>query len=202
MANNVALDKVFQTVASALNSNKEKLNQADTYNQDHGDHMVEIFEVITQAMQEKKGAEPADQLAYASDLLRQRSQSGSAKMYAQNLQQAASRFKGQQITSDNGLQLIESLLGTQTDTQQQAGGGLGSLLGGLLGGANQDQSGLGADDLLSAGMAFLSSKQQGDSNMEAILDAVVKTSSAGQSEHRAQSGSIVANTLLQALLNK
>jgi len=207
MTNRIALDQVFQTVTSALSSKQAQLNQADTYNQDHGDHMVEIFEVITQAMQEKKGVDPADQLEYASQLLRQKSQSGSAKMYAQNLHQASKRFQGQQLTSENGLQLIESLLGTQAETpeaaQPQAGAGaLGSLLGGLMGGGTQEQEGIGAGDLLTAGMAFLSSKQQGDSDMEAIVDAVVAASSAGQSTHRAQSGSIVANTLLQAMLNK
>jgi len=204
MANKIALDQVFQAVTSALSSKQTTLNQADSYNQDHGDHMVEIFEVITQAMQEKKGADPADQLAYASELLRQKSQSGSAAMYARNLQQAASRFQGKQLTQANGLELIESLLGTQSADQSQAvpAEGLGNLLGGLLGSSTQQQGGLGAEDLLTAGMAFLSSKQQGDSDMEAVVDALVAASSAGQSSHRAQSGSIVANTLLQTLLNK
>jgi hypothetical protein len=86
MTDNIALDKIFQTVTKALSSNQSMLNDADSYNHDHGDHMVEIFQVITQAMQEKKGADPADQLAYASDLLRRKSQSGSAAMYAQNLE--------------------------------------------------------------------------------------------------------------------
>ncbi len=214
MADNIALDKIFQTVTKALSSNQSQLNEADNYNHDHGDHMVEIFQVITQAMQEKKGADPADQLAYASDLLRRKSQSGSAAMYAQNLEQASQRFQGKQLNAETGLLLVESLLGTQPQEQQTGAGALASLLGGLLGGgqsqaANQAQveskpqaGGLGMEDLLTAGMAFMNSKQQGDSDMDAIVDAVVAASSAGQTDHRAKSGSIVANTLLQAMLNK
>jgi hypothetical protein len=34
--------------------------------------MVQIFKMITEAMETKQGADPADQLAYASELLRQR----------------------------------------------------------------------------------------------------------------------------------
>jgi len=214
MTDNIALDKIFQTVTKALSSNQSMLNDADSYNHDHGDHMVEIFQVITQAMQEKKGADPADQLAYASDLLRRKSQSGSAAMYAQNLEQASQRFQGKSLNTETGLLLVESLLGTKPQEQQTGAGALASLLGGLLGGGqsqvgNQAQAeskpqagGLGMEDLLTAGMAFMSSKQQGDSDMEAIVDAVVAASSAGQTDHRAKSGSIVANTLLQSLMNK
>jgi hypothetical protein len=135
-------------------------------------------------------------------------------MYAQNLEQASQRFQGKSLNTETGLLLVESLLGTKPQEQQTGAGALASLLGGLLGGGqsqagNQAQAeskpqagGLGMEDLLTAGMAFMSSKQQGDSDMEAIVDAVVAASSAGQTDHRAKSGSIVANTLLQSLMNK
>ena len=75
----IDLAKLFGAVANSLGEQRETLNQADTYNNDHGDHMVEIFEVVTQAVKEKKNANPADQLAYASEILR-RKQSGSAQV--------------------------------------------------------------------------------------------------------------------------
>ena len=68
--------------------------------------MVEIFEVITQAMKDKKGANPADQLAYASDILR-RKQSGSAQVYANGLAQASQQFQGKSVTTDNAGLLAE-----------------------------------------------------------------------------------------------
>ena len=49
----IDLAKLFGAVASNLGEKRETLNQADTYNNDHGDHMVEIFEVVTQAVKEK-----------------------------------------------------------------------------------------------------------------------------------------------------
>jgi hypothetical protein len=206
----IDLVKLFGTVASTLATNKDQLNQADTYNHDHGDNMVEIFEVITQAMKDKKGGNPADQLAYASQILRQR-QSGSAQMYARGLSQASKEFKGTPVTTENAMTLIQSLLGaSQAPAQPQGGMGagadlLGSLLGGMTGSqaapqGQQNDPGLDLGDLLNAGMAYMNTKQQGGSDAEAIINALVQGSAVGSSSpHRSQSGTLVVNTLLQTI---
>ena len=204
-SNKIDLLKLFQTVTSNLSQNQENLNQADTYNHDHGDHMVEIFQVITQAMQEKKGADPADQLAYASQLLRN-NKSGSAQLYAQNLSNASQQFSGKSITPDNVGLLLQSLLGGQAPTQSQqnapANDPLSAILGGLTGGQNQSQDGqpsIDANDLLNAGLAFMQAKQGGSNNLEAAVNALVSSSAMGNSGHRSQSGALVANSVLQLL---
>ena len=149
--NQLNLANIFQSVAGSLTAQKQTLNEADTYNHDHGDNMVQVFNVISQAMQAKKNATPADQLAYASQLLRQQ-QSGSAQLYSQGLSQAAKEFKGQQqVTPNNAINLIQSLLGGGQASTAQPQSGMGDLLGSLLGGGNttqaqQPQSGV--EDLL------------------------------------------------------
>lgn len=233
----IDLGKLFGTVAKTLAQNQTQLNTADTYNHDHGDNMVQIFEVITQAMKEKQNASPADQLAYASQLLRAKSQSGSAQLYAEGLSDAATQFQGaKSINTNTAMTLIQTLLGaqgsvptggsgsgdmlgsllgglmgSQQPTAQTQSGGSGDLLGGLLGGlmgggetstAQGQSSGDGKidiADLLNAGMAFAQSKQSGGSNMDAILNAVVSSSKMADSEHRSQSGALVANTLMQVV---
>ncbi len=80
MANNVDLSQIFQTVTSTLASQQNDLNEADTYNHDHGDHMVQIFDLVQQAVSKKSDAPVADQLAYASKMLTKESDSGSAKL--------------------------------------------------------------------------------------------------------------------------
>ncbi len=234
----IDLGKLFGSVAKTMAQNKTSLNEADTYNHDHGDNMVQIFEVITQAMKEKKDATPAQQLAYASQLLQAKSQSGSAQLYAEGLSNAASQFKGQNaVTTDNAMTLIQTLLGASGSvpaTQAQGGGTgdlLGSLLGGLTGGQQTQSQDGGTGDLLgsllggltgaqqpeaatpaaegksqidigtllNAGMAFAQAKQSGGSNLDAILNAVVSSSKMGESSHRSQSGSLVANTLMQVV---
>ena len=144
------LVNLFQSVAGSLTAQKENLNNADTYNHDHGDNMVDVFNVISQAMQAKQNADPADQLEYASQLLRQR-KSGSAQVYAQGLSQASKEFKGQkQVTPENAVNLIQALMGGGQASTAQPQSGMGDLLGSLLGGgttaAQQPQSGMG--DLL------------------------------------------------------
>jgi hypothetical protein len=202
------LANLFQTVTGTLSKNRENLNDADTYNHDHGDNMVDTFEVITLAMKEKKGADPADQLAYASEILRQR-KSGSAQKYADGLSQASSQFQGQQVTSGNAMMLIQTLLGGgQAPEPQQQQGGIGDMLGSLLGGAGTKQTPAGGQqssgdldigDLLNAGMSFMNTKSKGGSNMEAIVNALVSSSAMGNSQYRSQSGSLVANALIQAI---
>ena len=78
------------------------------------------------------------------------------------------------------------------------------MLGGLLGGKQQDtqsqqSSGLDMGDLLKAGMSFMGTKARGGSNLEGIVNAVVSGSAMGNSAHRSQSGSLVANTILQTI---
>jgi hypothetical protein len=144
----VNLGKLFQGVATALTAHRSALNQADTYNHDHGDNMVEIFEVVAQAIKARKTASPADQLAYASELLRQK-QSGSAKYYAGGLMTAAQKFAGRSVTPDNAMDLIQTLL-AGAGGQGSAGAPasqpdmLGSLLSGLGAAGAQGSAGTSA----------------------------------------------------------
>ena len=107
------------------------------------------------------------------------------------------------------MNLIQALMGggqpAQQVQQQQSGGGLGNILGSLLGGGQQQEAqqqqdqGLDLGDLLQAGMSFMGTKARGGSNLEAIVNAVVSNSAMANNSHRSQSGSLVANTLLQTI---
>jgi hypothetical protein len=232
----IDLAKLFGSVAKTMVQNQSSLNAADEYNHDHGDNMVEIFEVITKAMKEKNTATPAQQLAYASQLLEQKTKSGSGKLYAENLRDASAQLgMARKVTPDKAITILQTLLGasgtipaqnqpqggslagdllgsllggaTGSSSGQTAGAGgdlLGSLLGGLTGAGTgtqtgQQQGGIDIGQLLNAGMAFAQSKQSGRSNLDAILNAVVSSSKMNTSTARTQSGTLVANTLLQAL---
>jgi hypothetical protein len=245
----VDMAQLFGAVAGTLAENRQSLNKADVHNHDHGDNMVQIFNLVTQVMQQNKSADPASQLAQASKALAG-SQSGSAQLYAGGLAQAAKQFKGQeQVTLENALPLVQTLLGggqAQAPAQgnmtadllgallgggqaQPQAGGAGDLLGALLGAgggqgtASAGQGPAGAELLgalmggtdaqgnrqvdtgkllsagLNVGMAYLAAKQQGSSNSQALIGALLKGSPLGQSPHRAQSGALVADTMLSLL---
>ena len=127
------LATAFQAVSSNLVEHRASLNQADSYNHDHGDNMVEIFGVINEAMDAKRGKKPADQLAYASQLLEQRSQSGSAKVYASGLSQASRQIKGKAGASPWNAFYIDAapvLLNDAVNLRQSQSGALPDCLGG------------------------------------------------------------------------
>ncbi len=217
----IDLAQLFGSVVSTLDQNKTALNQADTYNHNHGDNMVEIFEVVTQAMKAKSNATPSEQLAYASQLLQAKSQSGSAKLYAQGLQDASAKLGGKTtVTPNNAVTLLQALMGTQKKvspqtlqsqarktyaqqpySQQQGGDLLGSLLGGLTG-AQQAPSSAGAGgDLLGSLLGGLTGTQQAPASSGAggdLLGSLLGGLTGATGSGSAQSGKIDIAKLLKA----
>jgi hypothetical protein len=191
---------LFNVAAKTLAANRSGLNAADAENHNHGDNMARAFKMISQAMATQRGAPPSEQLRYASDYLAQHADNGSAHVYSQGLAQAAQQYQGQQaITPDNALLLIQSLLGGGQQDPSQGGA---DLLGSLLGGQQAQQAqaqGIDLAALLSAGLTFMSAKQQGQDNVQAALTALMSSGPMAQRPHREQSGQLVANALLQAI---
>jgi hypothetical protein len=210
----IDLLSLFKQATKSVKQNQDSLNQADPYNHDHGDNMVEIFDVISQAMKEKKTADPADQLEYAAQLLRSKTASGSGTVYANGLEQAAKQIFGKDLNVGTIMTIIQSLMGSvqqpaqQADQASPAAGGdiLGSLMGQLLGGsgstgASGGTAGQGIDlnDLLGAGMNYMAAKKSGKSDVEALTGALMSGSTMSQTPYRAQSGEVVTSALLNAL---
>jgi phosphoenolpyruvate---glycerone phosphotransferase subunit DhaL len=195
------LAALFSTAAKTLASNRSNLNQADLENQNHGDNMVQAFKLISKAMASQRNAPPSQQLRYASEYLGQNANSGSAQVYAQGLAQAARQFEGQQaISPDNALLLLQALLGGGQQAPSQGGSDLlGSLLGGQQAQQVQQTQGIDLAALVSAGLTFMSAKQQGQDNVQAALTALMSAGPMAQSQHRQQSGQLVGNALLQAV---
>jgi hypothetical protein len=144
-AKSIELANLFATVTQSLVESEDSLNQADEYNHDHGTNMVNTFRIITDALREKQGATNSEALSYAAQQLTQRGTSGSARLYAQNLQQAASTVRGSTMTPASTLQLLQTLMGGDQERQAEQAeaqasmskGGLGGLLGSLLGAVQQ-----------------------------------------------------------------
>jgi len=195
MSSNVDLVKLFSTVAKTMVENQSSLNKADEYNQDHGDHMVDIFNLVSGAMKDAPSGDVTSGLAKASELLTEKP-SGSAAMYAKGLGQAAEYFQGQDLDATQLIPLLQTMLGGGEASVSQGAGGLLDSLVGSIGG----EDGLDLGDILSAGAAFMESKESGDSNLEAAMDAVISASKMGETPHRAQSSKLVADVLLQTLM--
>ena len=174
------LSSIFSQVTQVLAANQSSLNQADVENRNHGDNMVQTFNMISKALASQRGAPPSQQLQHASNYLSQNTKSGSGQIYAQGLARAAQLMQGQSaVTPEYAMTLIQSLLGGGQQTQQSQG--------------------LNLSDVLGAGMTFMNAKQQGEDNLHAALKAVLSNGPLGQTPHRQQSGQIVGNTLQYAI---
>ncbi len=204
----VDLEKSFREVTRTLKENKEALNAADDYNHNHGDNMVKNFQVITKAMREKRGTEPAEQLAYASQVLAERSQSGSGQMYAQNLARAADTMRGQHaVTPETAMTLVQALMGGQPGAVQPGtaqGDAMSSMLGALMSGqAGAGQPGAAQDDPMSTIMGAILNAQGGGQQaqqsdpMGSLLGSLLGGQSGGQA---APSQNDPLTTLLGGLL--
>lgn len=116
----------------------------------------------------------------------------------------------QEPQQNSGGGLLGSLLGGLTgggasSTKEQTSGDLiGTLLGGLSGSSkNSSTSGkeeVNVSDLLSKALKYYAAKQQGNTDLEAIVIALSQTSPLGSTPERAQSGALVIQTLLNMLV--
>jgi hypothetical protein len=210
--NQIDLAGLFGAAASALAQNQDSLNQADTYNQNHGDNMVQLFNLITKAVAEEPKATPSDQLAHASQVVQRQASSGSAQVYAGALQTASQEMQGQPLNQDTAMSLITSLLGggqpAQPAVTQQGTDLISSLLGAFAGDAapssrqakaDQGAAAIDTEDLMRGGMAYMNAQQHGASGTEALMDAIIAGSPLGESPQRAQSAKLVGTAILGAV---
>lgn len=210
MASKLELGSIFQSVTEQLAQNKDSLNAADSYNHNHGDHMVQIFNLVQNAVQEKSDQPVEEQLKYASQVVGQNADSGSATLYAQGFAKAAENMRGKELSPSAMSALLTGLLGadkpTPTTQTSQKKSLFGTLLSSLFGRQTSSQAdqGFGLDDLLQAGMAIYQSQQDSGNSTQSALEALLSASPMGQSDHRKESGSIVASTIMNFVksLNK
>jgi len=227
MAKALTLPSIFKEVSKTLSENEAVLNEADTYNHNHGTNMAAAFQTVSKAVAKKKDLPVSEQLTYASKVL-QDSTSSSAKIYAQGLANAAQKFQGKQLNENTVGLLIDSMMGIQEPAQAASGAAEKSLLGSLLGGlagAQQTPSGAGAGgDLLGSLLGGLAGAQQapagagtGDDLLSSLLGGLTGAAApsgskpvkidtaqllkAGMAYMQAkQSGSSDINALLSALM--
>ena len=193
---------IFQLVQEKLLENKDAINQADDRNHDHGTNMVDIFNVITEAVQSKQGTSPNEQLTFASKMLKQQVKSGTANVYSDGLKNAAEEFSEKQISSKTSIDFVQALLGRQTFVKkkgtEESEDLIGSILSSLSGDPDDKESGFDLSDVLDIGIDVLQAKQSGG-GIEALVGTVLSNTKIGQKKHRAASGEIVSRSLLDAL---
>lgn len=209
------LQEIFGAVGQALEEQRAELNQMDELNHNHGDHMVEIFQLAAQAGEEMKDAPLAQAMDHAARLLQDRKENGSAQVYARGLGLLAAQFRQRKIELDDLLPVVQGYLRQQGEGESEGSTGSGEVLKSLMAAlaeweqveASQEQAGVekkpfaGLDMgyLLGVGMAYLQAKQKGGDRLDILSETVVSASPLGSTPHRHTSGVIAVRALLEAM---
>ena len=174
--------------------------------------MVNTFETITSALKQKKGSDPGEALAYAANKFNQTGKSGSAEKYAARFRRAAQQMSGQKLDAQSGFALLQTILGGgQTSWGTVTSPAIAAVrwrIVRFLTGRHRRRcptgraesvkaAGLDLGDLMTAGMAFMQSKQSGKDNLNAMVDAFTAASGMGSQQHRQQSTQLVAGSFMQ-----
>ncbi len=162
MASADSLVALFDAATQNLQQDRDHLNSLDTADGDVGDNMVANFQLVTNALAQtvQQGGPQADvgvALRQAAEALNRQGQGATAPIYAQGLQDAAQRLQGKSgFSLEDLLPLLEGLM---SGTQQASGAqpGEGSML----------------DTLLPGIMAYMQAKQAGQSDTQALLQALL-----------------------------
>jgi hypothetical protein len=209
---------VFSRVAAVLEKNRQELNAADFVNGNHGDHMVEIFEIassttsafIKQAAASDQTAVMAGILFQVGRLLESCPENATASVYAQGLDRFAFEFQSYGVDLQDLEEYVRQVLGESQNNSQSSSSGRGkdvlkALLAGLVGwkkaekGQKSAASWLDMGALFEFGIIYLQAKEVGGSKAEVIARAAAMASPLSSVPYRLKSGTIALQALLQAL---
>jgi len=211
----IELALIFQPVVDVMGQQQAAFNQADTFNGNHGDHMLEIFELATQAARDKAGETLSDAMQHAATRLAGMKENGSAQVYAHGLAAFAQQFSEQSISLDDLVYYVQGVLlenqkksakevdiGASSD--KKAGDVLKALIAGLAGWqkAEQEETQISLLDLsylFDLGVAYMSAKARGGSKAKIIADAAISVSPLNDVLYRAESGRLAIQTLLETM---
>ena len=204
------LSSIFNAVGEALRQNKDAFNQADPINANHGDHMVEVFELAARAADEKRDAGVADAMEYGANLLAAQADNGSARMYAHGLGQMARQLRRYHVSLEDLLLYVRGALSKDKEAgmpepEVSSGDVLKALMNALAGwgqiesGQVPTDSPLDMGALFEFGMAYMQAKQRGGSRIEILADAAASVSPLSKTPHRYLSGKRAIQALLTAM---
>lgn len=210
------LVSLFQSVAAVMRQHQEAFNQADRVNGNHGDHMLEIFELASSSVAEREDQPLADSMEVASQQLLLLDDNGSARVYADGLSQFAAQFREHDISTADLVGYAQELLAGETQedaatsgppagNDQDNGDVLKALVAGLAGWRAVEKGEAppsGSPDIgymFDLGIAYMQAKARGGSRTSVIADAAVSVSPLGEVPHRAESGKLAIQAFLEAM---
>lgn len=190
-----------------------ELNAEDSFNHNHGDHMVEVFRIAAQTVTDEQAENLADALESAASRLEKYRQNGSAQLYSVGLRKVGNHLKQQDIQLQEIIAAIRSVSKegnvhpehSLESPPPRTGEVLKALLAGLAEwnqvaeGNSAGGNPLNFNAMFEFGMAYLQAQQRHQNRLDVLADAAASSSPLGQVPHRCHSGTVAIRALLQAL---
>ncbi len=198
----------FEAVAERLKAERLALNQLDAINGNHGDHMVVIFQVASQAARKIAGNDLASAMELASQQLQALQDNASAQLYAIGLLQFAAQFRQHAIGFSDLEGYIRAALADEKNTTAQdskSGAVLKALISGLADwksaspGEERGKKGMDMGYLFDLGVAYLQARQTASGRIEALAETAINVSPLAKTPYRAASGKLAIISLLESL---
>lgn len=204
------LAAIFRSVQAVMEVNRLALNQADSINGNHGDHMVEIFSTAVRAAQEMHGVGLVLAMQSAAERLLSLPDNATAHIYGRGLSEFARVFDKYQIQLEDLEWYVQGLLGEQkVDEDRRTGTSAALIIKALVEGLacwqQEDDAPTKTAGLLDLGymfdlgIAYMQAKQRSSNRVEVIADAATSVSPLNKSTHRSLSGRLAIQALLEAL---
>ena len=211
---------VFEAVRQVVRDNQAYFNSADVINHNHGDHMLEIFDLAVQTLHDLQPGDLAGSMMAAGIAIKKLEGNESARVYSDGLIAFAQKLQQYGIEQAELIQFVrektgEGRLAKRNDDMQpvdetgdhddRSGQVLKALVEGLSAWKQMDSGmssagrNLDMGALFELGIIYLQAKQRGGSNIEVLADAAVSASPLNQSAHRKLSGKIAIQAMLKAL---
>jgi hypothetical protein len=210
----LALASIFLAVETALQENREALNRCDLVSANHGDNMVDVFQIATRTVAELGSDNLSEAMAGAADQLKKAGDNDIAQIYAHGLAEISDQLRINDVSLQNLIATIKSFLGdddngisSHKDSENEARTGivLKSLLAGLADWNRVEESQEKSDHpldfgaLVGIGMAYMQAKRRNQERIDILADAAASASPLVKDPCHYQSGVIAIKALLQAI---
>lgn len=211
---------VFEAVRQVVGENQAYFNAVDEINHNHGDHMLEIFDLAVQTLHDLQPGDLAGSMMAAGIAIQKLEGNESARVYSDGLITFAQKLRQHGIEQGELIQFVREKTGeglsgkpkenTQTVEEMgiqdnRSGQVLKALVEGLSTWKQLDSrkgsisKNLDMGALFELGIIYMQAKQRGGNHFEVLSDAAVSASPLNQSSHRKISGKLAIQALLKAL---
>lgn len=218
MDSNIA--NVFEAVRQVVRENQAYFNAVDEMNHNHGDHLLEIFDLAVQTLHDLPPGDLAGSMMAAGIAIQKLEENESAQVYSDGLIAFAQKLQHYEVEQAELIQFVREKTGEERlevrkeDAQSvsefsvqdnRSGQILKALVAGLSSwkqldsGQDSSRKNLDLGALFELGIIYMQARQRGGSNIEVLADAAVSASPLNQSAHRKISGKIAIQALLKAL---